>query len=73
MYTGADISKVAYPYASDTWTVGSESYVKEAVNYVNMWLQRDVSEFNVKIFNPNTFQQSPFSDVEYRPDLDTTS
>ena len=73
MCLGSDIGKVSYPYGSHSWTMSYESYVKESVKNVKAQLQCDVFELNRKLSDPNYPPQNTLSDVEYRPDIDTTS
>ena len=53
VYLGADISKVYYLDGSYTWTMGSQSYVKEGIGNVKKQLQHNL-KFNWKLFSKSS-------------------
>ena len=72
MYLGADIKKVYYPDGSHAWTMGSQTYTKRAVKNLKERLRKDGFEFNKKLSDPAISAPQPFSNVNYRPELDTS-
>ena len=72
VYLGADIGKAYYPDGSYSWTMSSDSYVKEAIKNVKKRLKDDSLEFNKKLSDKNYSPKQPFSNASYRPELDTS-
>ena len=72
MYLGADIKKVFYPDGSHAWTMGSDTYTKRAVKNLKERLKQDGLEFNRKLSDPKISAPQPFSNVNYRAELDTS-
>lgn len=71
-YIGADIGKMKYPDGSYAWTMGSNTYVKEAIKNVKKRLKDDGFIFHKKLSDPNHSCPQPFSNLSYRPELDTS-
>lgn len=57
IYLGANIGKVSYPDGSVSWTMSSDSYVKEAVRNVKDRMKADGFRYKKKL-----------SDINYSPD-----
>ena len=72
VYLGADISKVYYLDGSYEWTMGSQSYLKEAVQIVKKQLLQHNLKFNRKLSDVNYSSRAPFSLVDYKLELDTS-
>ena len=67
IYLGADINKVYYsdnPYA---WSMGSQSYVKEAIRNIKKHLSHNNLKFNKKLSDPNYSSRAPF---DHKSELD---
>jgi hypothetical protein len=73
VYLGADISKAYYPDGSYAWIMSSDSYVKEAVKNVKKRMKEEGGEYNKKLSDVNYSPKNPYSAVDYRPELDTSS
>ena len=71
-YLGADIRKVHFDDNSYAWTMGSTSYIKNAVKNIKARLQEDGYRFNPKLSDPSYSARNPFSSNDYRPELDTS-
>ena len=72
-YLGSDIGKMYYPDGTMAWTMGSNAYVKEAINNVKKRLQLDNLMFDKKLSDPNISVKQPFSSLSYRPELDSSA
>ena len=72
-YLGAEIGKVTYPDGSYAWTMGAQGYVKKVVKNVKKRLEEDHLQFNKKLSDPAISAPQPFSSVNYRPELDTST
>jgi hypothetical protein len=72
-YLGADISKVHFGDGTYAWTMGSASYIRNAVKNVKARLKEDGFQFNSKLSSVEYSTRQPFSSVEYRPELDTST
>ena len=71
-YLGAEIGKVQYSDGSQAWTMGSQSYVKKAVKNLKRKLEEVFIQFNKKLSDVSVSAPQPFSNVNYRPELDTS-
>ena len=71
-YLGADVNKVYYPDGSFAWTLGSETYVKQVVKNLKERMKKDGFGFNKKLSDMSHSAPQPFSNVNYRPELDTS-
>ena len=73
VYLGANIQKLKSNTANlDCWGASSEQYVRESVKNVKARLKNDGFIFNKKLSDPNYSPDSPFSNKQYRPEIDTT-
>ena len=73
VYLGANIKKLRSNTANlDCWGASSEQYVKNAVKNVKTRLKNDGFIFNKKLSDVNYSPDSPFSNKQYRPEIDTT-
>ena len=70
VHFGADISIVYHHDNSYAWSMGSWSYVKEAIRNVKKQLSQYNSKFNRKLSDPNYLPKVPFSLVNYKLELD---
>ena len=61
-----------YSDGSQAWTMGSQSYVKKAVKNLERKLEEDFIQFNKKLSDVSVSAPQPFSNVNYRPELDTS-
>ena len=73
VYLGTDISKAYYSDGSYAWTMGSQSYVKEAVRNVKKQLLLHHLKFNKKLSDIKYSPKTPFLSVDYKSELDTSS
>ena len=71
-YLGADISKVYYADGSYGWTIGSETYITQAVNNLKKRMKQEGFEYNKKLSDVNYSPQQPFSTLNYRPEMDVS-
>ena len=71
-YLGADIGKVHFNDGTHAWTMGSATYIKNAVKNVKVRLKEDGFQYNSKLSSVEYSARQPFSAVEYRPELDTS-
>ena len=71
LYLGADISKVYYHENSYAWSMGSQSYVKEAIQNVKKQLSQYNQKFNRKLSDPKYSPKVHFSSVDYKLILPT--
>ena len=71
-YLGADIGKVTFNDGTHAWTMGSASYIKNAVKNVKARLKEDGFQYNSKLSSMEYSARQPFSSVDYRPELDTS-
>ena len=71
-YLGADVNKVYYDDGSYGWTMGSETYVKQAINNLKKRLDKEGYIFNKKLSDTKISAPQPFTAVNYRPELDTS-
>lgn len=73
IYLGANIQKVeSKSEGVSCWGMSSERYVKKAVRNVKDQMKKDGFTFNKKLSDPNYSPESPFSNLKYRPELDTS-
>ena len=73
VYLGANIQKLpSNTPGKECWGASAEQYVKEAVANVKQRLKQDGYAFNKKLSDPNYSPQQPFSNIKYRPELDTS-
>jgi hypothetical protein len=73
VYLGANIQQLKSNTTNkECWGASAEQYVREAVKNVKERVKRDGFHFNKKLSDPNYSPQSPFSNLKYRPELDTT-
>ena len=73
VYLGANIQKLdSNTPNKECWGASAEQYVREAVKNVKARLKQDGFVFNKKLSDPNYSPDSPFSNKQYRPELDTT-
>ena len=76
-YLGSDISQIEFTNSSGSttkcWAMGSNSYVKEAVNNVKERLKKDNFRFDPKLSDPKISAKQPFSSPSYLPELDTSA
>jgi hypothetical protein len=73
VYLGANFQKLKSNTVNrDCWGASSEQYVREAVKNVKARLKQDGFIFNKKLSDVNYSPSSPFSNKQYRPELDTT-
>ena len=56
----------------DCWGMSSEQYCKEAVKNVKKKMKEHGFEFNRKLSDPKYSPKHPFSNINYRPELDVT-
>ena len=56
----------------DCWGMSSEQYCKEAVKNVKKKMKEQGFEFNKKLLDPRYSPKHPFSNVNYKPELDVT-
>ena len=54
------------------WGMSAEQYVRDAVKTVKTKLKKEGFEFNKKLSDPKYRPRQPFSNVNYRPELDVT-
>ena len=69
-YLGTDIGKTHFPDGTHAWTMGSTSYIRNAVKNVKACLKDDGYRFNPKLSDTNYSAKTPFSCHRYRPELD---
>ena len=67
VYLVSDIVKVLYGDGSYSWTMSSDSYVKEAIKNANNRIKEDGMEYNKKFYDVNYLPENPFSLVDHRP------
>ena len=73
IYLGANIQKIEGKGNNiKCWGLSAERYVREAVRNVKEKVKRDGFTFNKKLSDTKYSPQSPFSNVKYRPELDTS-
>ena len=72
VYLGADILKAYDSDGSYAWTMGSQSYVKEAIRNVKKQLLLHKLRFNKKLLDVKYSPKPPFSSVNYKSELDTS-
>jgi hypothetical protein len=72
-YLGADIGRVYFHDGSFAFTMGSSSYIKNAVKNIKARLKDDGFRFNTKLSSVEYSAKQPFSSNEYRPELDTST
>ena len=72
IYLGADINKVYYSNNSYAWSMGSRSFVKEAICNIKKQLSHNNLMFNKKLLDPNHSPKAPFSSIDYRSELDVS-
>ena len=72
-YLGADTSKANYPDGSFAWTMGSETYIKKAIKNLKKKLEEDGLGFNKRLSDTKISCPQPFSAVNYRAELDTST
>ena len=73
MYLGTDMKQWSYTENDGTqnscWALGSCTYVKEAIRiYERLMVEHDISHSSTRKNGKNT----PFSNHDYRPELDST-
>ena len=66
VYLGADILKAYYSDGSYAWTMGSQSYVKEAIRNVKKQLLLYNLRFNKNLSDVKYSLTTPFSSVDYK-------
>ena len=64
VYLGADISKAYYLDGSCAWTMGSQSYVKEAIRNVKKQLSHYTLRLNKKLSDVRYSPKTPFSSID---------
>ena len=72
-YLGADIGKVYFNDNTYAFTMGSATYIKNAIKNVKAKLKEDGFQYNSKLSSVEYSARQPFSAVEYRPELDTSA
>lgn len=72
-YLGADIKKIHYNDGTHAWTMASESYVKNAVKNIKERMKDSGFKFNSRLSDVKYSPKQPFSNTEYRPEIDTSS
>ena len=70
VYIGDNVGKNLYGDGSYAWTMNSDLHVKEGINNGKKRLKEDGLEYNKKLSNVNYLLKSPFSSVDYSPELD---
>ena len=60
-YLGADVDKIYYRDGSYAWTMGSETYVKQAVKNIKKKLEESGLGFNKRLSDPLVSCPQPFS------------
>ena len=73
IYLGSDIGKMTYPDGTMAWTMGSNKYVKNAIQNVKKRLQLDGLLFDKKLSDPYISVKQPFISLSYRPELDISA
>ena len=69
---GADISKVYYHDNSYAWSMGSQSYIKEAIRNIKKQLSQDNPKFDRKLSDPNYSPKVPFPSIDFKSKLDVS-
>ena len=73
IYLGANIQKIEGKGNNvKCWGLSAERYVREAVRNAKEKMKQDRFTFNKKLSDIKYSPQSPFSNVKYRPELDTS-
>ena len=72
-YLGADIGKVYFNDNTHAWTMGSSSYIKNAVKNIKARMNDDGFKYNPKLSSVEYSAKQPFSAIDYRPELDTST
>ena len=72
VYLGANILKAYYSDGSYAWTIGSQSYIKEAICNVKKQLLLYNLRFNKKLLDVKYSPRIPFSSVDYKSELDAS-
>ena len=71
-YLGADIGKTFFDDGSHAWTMGSSSYVRNAVKNIKQRMSESGYKFNSKLSDVSYSTPHPFSSPKYKPELDTS-
>ena len=72
VYLGADILKAYYLEGSYAWTMGSQSYVEEAIHNIKKQLLLCNLRFNKQLSDVRYSPKKPFSSIDYKSVLDTS-
>ena len=72
VYLGANILKAYYSDGSYAWTIGSQSYIKEAICNVKKQLLLYNLRFNKKLLDVRYSPKTLFSSIDYKLELDTS-
>ena len=72
-YLGADVRKIYYNDGTHAWTMGSESYVRNAVKNIKEWMKDDGFRFITRLLDVNYLPTQPYSTTDYRPELDVSA
>ena len=69
LYLGAEIKKVRDRTGKMAWASSSSKYVKEATAVIEQRMQ----DMNLSFTKTAKSPRQPFSNIKYRPELDTTA
>ncbi len=73
VYLGANIQKVPSRTGPDCWGMSAEQYVRDSVKNIKQRLKERGVEFNKKLSDVKYSPRQPFSNLKYRPELDTST
>lgn len=73
VYLGANIQKVESRSGGDCWGASAQQYVRDSIKNIKARLKENEFEYNKKLSSVEYSPQQPFSNIKYKPEIDTSA